>query len=83
MIILQMGFFKFINFKIFLFSLVFGLFAVYMIAPDMRKIYVYPTPENKDVVQYKDKTDTCFTLQETETQCPTDKSKISTVPMQG
>ena len=55
-----MGLFKFIDFKIFLFSLAFGLFAVYMIAPDMRKIYVYPTPENIDVVQYKDKTDTCF-----------------------
>ena len=55
-----MSFFKYINFKIFLFSLAFGLFAVYMTAPDMRKIYVYPTPEHVDLIQYKDKTYTCF-----------------------
>ena len=34
-----MGLFKYINFKIFLISLAFGLFAVYMTAPDMRQIY--------------------------------------------
>lgn len=77
-----MGFFKFINFKYFLFSLAFGLFAVYMVAPDMRKIYVYPTPENIDVVQYKDKTDTCFSVKQSETSCPKDDSKVNIIPMQ-
>ena len=78
-----MGLFKYINFKIFLISLAFGLFAVYMTAPDMRKIYVYPTPENVDIIQYKDKTDTCFSFQQSETKCPVDTSKITTIPMQG
>jgi hypothetical protein len=78
-----MGLFKFINFKIFLISLAFGLFAVYMVAPDMRKIYVYPTPENVDVIQYKDKTDTCFSFHQTETSCPRDESKVNIIPMQG
>jgi len=77
-----MGLFKYINFKIFLLSLTFGLFAVYMTAPDMRKIYVYPTPENVDIVQYKDKTDTCFSFEQTEIKCPTDPSKINMIPMQ-
>jgi hypothetical protein len=77
-----MGLFKYINFKIFLFSLAFGLFAVYMTAPDMRQIFVYPTPENIDVVQYKDKTDTCFSFQQSEIKCPADPSKINTIPMQ-
>jgi hypothetical protein len=73
---------KYINFKIFLFSLAFGLFAVYMTAPSMRKIYVYPSPENINLLQYKDKSDTCFSFQQTEVKCPSDKSKIFTVPMQ-
>ena len=78
-----MGLFsKYIDFKIFLFSLVFGLFAVYMTAPTMRKIYVYPSPENINILQYKDKTDTCFSFQQTEVKCPSDKSQISTIPMQ-
>ena len=78
-----MGLFKYINFKIFLFSLAFGLFAVYMTAPDMRKIYVYPTPENVDLIQYKDKTDTCFSFEQSEVTCPADTSKITVIPMQG
>lgn len=77
-----MGLFKYINFKVFLVSLVVGLFSVYMTAPDMRKIYVYPTPENVDIVQYKDKTDTCFSLKQTEVKCPMDTSKITMIPMQ-
>lgn len=77
-----MGLFGYINFKIFLVSLVLGLFAVYMTAPDMRKIYVYPTPENVDVIQYKDNTGTCFSFQQSEVSCPADPSKITVVPMQ-
>jgi hypothetical protein len=77
-----MGLFKYINFKVFFLSLVFGLFAVYMTAPDMRKIYVYPTPENVDIIQYKDKTDTCFSFEQTEIKCPADPSKINMIPMQ-
>lgn len=50
--------------------------------PDTRKIYVYPTPENVGVLQYKDKTDTCFSFKQTEISCPTDESEISTVPIQ-
>jgi hypothetical protein len=77
-----MGLFKYINFKVFLISLAFGLFAVYMTAPDMRKIYVYPTPDNIDIIQYKDKTNTCFSFKQTEVNCPRDISEITTIPMQ-
>jgi hypothetical protein len=77
-----MGLFKYINFTVFLASLAFGLFAVYMTAPDTRKIYVYPTPENVDILQYKDKSDNCFSFVEKEVGCPRDESKISTIPMQ-
>ena len=77
-----MGLFKYLNFKVFLVSLAFGLFAVYMTVPDTRKIYVYPTPENVDVLQYKDKTDSCFSFVQKEITCPKDESKISKIPMQ-
>ena len=77
-----MGVFKYINFTVFLASLAFGLFAVYMTAPDTRKIYVYPTPENVDILQYRDKADSCFSFIQKEVGCPTDESKISKIPMQ-
>ena len=77
-----MNLFKYVRLDIFLLSLALGLFAVYITMPDTRKIYVYPTPENVGVLQYKDKTNTCFTYKQTEVTCPTNESEISKVPMQ-
>ena len=73
---------KYINIPLFLVSLVFGLFAVYVTLPDTRKIYVYPTPENVDILQYKDKTDTCFSFKQTEVTCPSSNSEITKIPVQ-
>ena len=61
-----MGFFKYINFPVFIISLVIGMYAVYITLPDSRKIYVFPTPENIDLLQYRDKTNTCFSLSQKE-----------------
>ena len=47
-----------------------------------RKIYVYPTPENVDKIQYRDKTNTCFSMKQTEVQCPKDESKITKIKAQ-
>lgn len=74
---------KYINIPLFLLSLAFGLFAVYITLPDTRKIYVYPTPENVGVLQYKDKTDTCFSFKQTEVTCPSSDSEITKIPVQG
>lgn len=73
---------KYIDVKIFLASLAFGLFAVYITVPSDKKIYVYPNPENVDVLQYKDKTGTCFSFQQKEVTCPNDASKIETIKPQ-
>ena len=77
-----MGIFKFIDARFFLLSLVIGLFAVYISMPDLRTIYVYPTPENVSILQYKDKTGTCFSFSQEEVKCPTDPNEISKVPVQ-
>jgi len=74
---------KFINIPVFILSLAIGIFLVYIFVPEERKIYVYPTPENVDKIQYKDKTGTCFSLkQEKKKKCPADESLISKIPMQ-
>ena len=72
-----MGFFhKYINIPVFIISLIIGIAMVYITMPDNRKIYVYPTPENISVLQYKDKTDTCFTFQQKEVACPKNEKYI-------
>jgi hypothetical protein len=77
-----MNIFKFINVKLFLLSLFIGLFAVYLFMPDMRIIRVYPTPENVSILQYKDQTDTCFSIKQSEVTCPTNENEITKIPVQ-
>lgn len=73
---------KYINLPVFIASLALGLFAVYITGDDMRKIYVYPTPENVKLMQYRDKTGNCFQYKETKVSCPKDAKDISTIPAQ-
>ena len=75
-------FFKFISLKIFLISLAMGLLFVYLSQPTPSIIYVYPTPQNAGNITYKDKADNCFTFQANEIKCPTDRSKLKTIPLQ-
>lgn len=77
-----MGFLNYINIPVFVLSLAIGLFFVYIYNPDKRKIYVYPTPDNVDTVQYKDSTNTCFEFKQIKTKCPTKSSDISKIPAQ-
>lgn len=80
---MYMGLFKYINIPVFIISLAFGFFAVYVTMPDTRKIFVYPTPENVQLLQYKDKTNTCFSLKQEEVPCPKNDADITKVRPQG
>ena len=73
---------RYINVYVFLISLAFGIFAVYITAPEKRKIVVYPTHENSSILQYKDKTNSCFSVIEQEVKCPANDKDIAKVPVQ-
>lgn len=77
-----MYFFKYINVPVFIISLALGLFVVYITVPDARKIYVYPTHDNVNTLQYKDQADMCFSFNEKEVPCPENESDISKIPQQ-
>lgn len=77
-----MGFFKYINIPVFCVSLLLGIIAVYYTVPDTRTVYVYPTPENIHMLQYKDKTDTCFAFHQKEVPCPKNPEEIAKIPVQ-
>ena len=73
---------NYISLPVFLISFAIGLFLVYILGPETKTIYIYPTPENVDKVLFKDKANNCFYFQEEIVECPKDESLISTIPIQ-
>lgn len=74
--------FNYISLPVFLISFAIGLFFIYVLGPEMKTIYIYPSPDNVDRVLFKDKADNCFSLQSEELECPKDKSLIHEIPIQ-
>jgi hypothetical protein len=74
--------FNYISLPVFLISFAIGLFFVYILGPEIKTIYIYPTPENVDKILFKDKADNCFSFAEQVVDCPKDKTLISTIPIQ-
>ena len=72
----------YISIPIFLISFAVGLFFVYVLGPDVKTIYIYPTPENVGNVYYKDKADNCFYFEEEVVKCPKFDIQLSTIPIQ-
>uniref|UniRef100_A0A6C0EQJ0 Uncharacterized protein n=1 Tax=viral metagenome TaxID=1070528 RepID=A0A6C0EQJ0_9ZZZZ len=73
---------NYISLPVFLISFAIGLFFVYILGPEMKKIYIYPTPENVNKFLFKDNASNCFYFQEKEVTCPTDETLISSIPIQ-
>jgi len=74
--------FNYISLPVFLISFSIGIFFIYILGPEMKTIYIYPTPENVDKVLFKDKANTCFYFDEQVVKCPKDVSLISSIPIQ-
>ena len=71
-----------IHISTFIISLAIGMFFVYTIGAETKIIYVYPTPDNVNKIQYQDENDTCYHFRAKEVKCPADKSKITSYDIQ-
>lgn len=74
--------FNYISLPAFLISFAIGMFFIYILGPDMKSITIYPSPENVDKVLFQDNAENCFMYKQTEVKCPSDKSQISSLPIQ-
>ena len=72
----------YISLPIFLISFAVGLFFIYVLGPESKTIYIYPSPQNYMNTQYKDNADQCFQFKPVVTQCPINPLSIKTVPIQ-
>jgi len=70
-----------ISVPVFLISFAVGLFFVYILGPEMKTIFIYPTPENIDRILFKDKAENCFSFQEEIVDCQKDESLITKIPI--
>ena len=70
---------KYLSFPVFLVSLSIGLFFVYLMPPPFTTIYVYPTPDNVEEIQYQDAAGGCFQFDAQKVVC--DSTALS-IPMQ-
>lgn len=74
---------SYINIPVFIISLALGIFAVYITTNDeSRKIYIYPSPENVNLILYKDSAGTCYKYNQTKVSCPTNPKDISIIQVQ-
>ena len=67
---------KVVNIYVFLISLAIGTLFVYLSVPTPTVIYVYPTPDNIDKVEYVDKAQNCFQFKASEVKCASDSKEI-------
>jgi hypothetical protein len=63
-------------------SLALGLLFVYLTEPTPKIIFVYPTPDNVSVFEYKDVMGNCFKYNAKSVECPKKNSLIETIPIQ-
>ncbi len=75
-------FLGYISIPVFLISFVVGLFFVYILGPEIKTIYVYPSPESVGKILFKDKAENCFYFEEEIIECPKDENLISKIPIQ-
>lgn len=72
---------KYISVPVFLTSLAIGLIFAFILGPEQKTVYMYPTP-NKNDFQYKDNANQCFEYKPTEVKCPFNPLSIKSVPVQ-
>lgn len=57
-------------------SFAIGMFFVWMQSKERKKVYVFPSPDTVENVQYTDSSGMCFTYKQEHVPCPADKKKI-------
>tara|TARA_Y100000389_G_scaffold188593_1_gene211371 strand:- start:257 stop:496 length:240 start_codon:yes stop_codon:yes gene_type:complete len=73
---------KLFSFNTFIISFIIGFIFVYLSDKPSKIINIYPTPDNINLFEYKDKANNCYEYIAQEVQCPSDINKINIIPIQ-
>jgi len=78
----MIDFSQWIDLRAFFIALIIGTILAYLRIDRPRVVYRYPTPWNAGKVTYIDEANVCYKYKVNRVECPTDKSKISEIPLQ-
>lgn len=67
---------KVVNVYVFLISLAIGTLYVYLSVPTPTIIYVYPTPDNVNSIEYVDNAKNCFKFKANQVECNSNTKEI-------
>lgn len=73
---------KFINFPVFIISFIIGIIFINLSTTETQTVFVYPTPDNTEHIEYIDRANNCFSYDYTNVKCPESKSNIIDIPPQ-
>ena len=73
---------KYISLPIFIVSLAIGLLIGYILGPEMKVVYLYPTPSHAGKTQYEDNAGNCFVYRANPVSCPANEEDIKKIPVQ-
>ena len=67
--------------NVFIYSLAFGVLLLYLMGDDVKKVYIYPTPDTYKDIIIKDPLEQCYQYNPTPTQCPHNISEAVIIPL--
>jgi hypothetical protein len=62
-------------------GLVLGAIAIFLIKPEQKIIYTYPTPDTAKKIIYKDKNDVCYQYDVSAVDCDKNESRLKEFPL--
>jgi hypothetical protein len=72
----------YVSIPIFMGSFIIGIAFTYILGPKKNIIYVYPNPDKKSTLRFRDNADNCFTYAVSEIQCSSNAGQIKQIPVQ-
>ena len=73
---------KIFNIKFFILGILIGFMLVLLYPISKKEVIIYPSNENKDVIQYKDSAKNCFEASIEELECPKNPANVNIIPIQ-
>ena len=73
---------KYISWQIFLGSFILGLAFIFIVGPETKTVFIYPSPDIYTKILYKDDAGTCFKITPKETKCPLNPFSVTEFPVQ-